>query len=186
MLAVGSVNSPQCRRVVGAPGGFWFGPSSTPLICPVCGRLPQCRVEWCTIVASESEDQSSALHAVHGGPGVEHEQASFFLDGLDGCMVVFAVGEIDIATSDRFREVMLQAVESSRRVIVDLSGVTFLDSTGLGVLLGAQKRVATTHHSLCLVGPTRLVAKVLSITRVDETIPVHPNLDAAYRATNDG
>jgi anti-sigma B factor antagonist len=137
-------------------------------------------------VTSGSQEQGPAHYAVHGGAGADQEQASFFLEGLDGCMVVFAVGEIDIATSDGLREAMHAAVESSRHIIVDLSAVTFLDSTGLGVLLGTRKQIASTHQSMCLVGPTRLVAKVLSITRVDQTIPVHPNLDTAFRATNEG
>jgi anti-sigma B factor antagonist len=137
-------------------------------------------------VSIESEDLGPARHSVPAVPGVDQEQASFCLEGVDGCTVVFAAGEIDIATSDALREAMLAAVESSRHVVVDLSAVTFLDSTSLGVLLGAQKRIASTQQSMCLVGPTRLVAKVLSITRVDQTIPVHPNLDTAFRATNEG
>jgi anti-anti-sigma factor len=63
------------------------------------------------------------------------EQASFFLEGMDGCMVVFAVGEIDLVTSPMLLEVMVEAVDSRRHVVVDLSAVSFLDSTGLGVLL---------------------------------------------------
>jgi anti-sigma B factor antagonist len=124
--------------------------------------------------------------AMHGGPGVEHEQASFFLEGMDGCMVVFAVGEIDLATSPILREALVEAVESRRHLIVDLSAVTFLDSTGLGVLIRTQKRIATTRKSMSLVGPNGLVAKVLRITRVDEAIPVHPDIDTAVRATSAG
>jgi anti-sigma B factor antagonist len=134
-------------------------------------------------VARESEEQPGpAQYAVHDGPRVEHEQASCFLEEVDGCTVVIAAGEIDLATSPALREVMITAVESSRHLIVDLSAVTFLDSTGLGVLLDTHKNIATTHRSMRLVGPTRSVAKVLSITRIDETIPVHPNLDTAFTA----
>ena len=101
-------------------------------------------------------------------------------------MVVFAVGEIDLATSRIFREALVEAVESRRHLIVDLSAVSFLDSTGLGVLVHTQKRIATTHKSMSLVGPTGMVAKVLRITRIDEAIPVHPNLDTAVSATSAG
>jgi anti-sigma B factor antagonist len=124
--------------------------------------------------------------AVHGVPGVEHEQASFFLEGMDGSMVVFAVGEIDLATSPTMREVLGEAVESRRHLIVDLSAVSFLDSTGLGVLIRAQKQISATHKSMSLVGPTGMVAKVLRLTRIDEAIPVHPNLDTALGATSAG
>jgi anti-sigma B factor antagonist len=122
-------------------------------------------------------------YAVQGVSG--DEQASFFLEGMDGCMVVFAVGEIDLATSATLREVMLEALESGRHLVVDLSAVTFLDSTGLGVLIHTQKRIAATHKSMSLVGPTGMIAKVLRITRIDEAIPVHPNLDKALGATSE-
>jgi anti-sigma B factor antagonist len=145
----------------------------------------QPRMEGWIIVAFESEEQGPAQYAVYGDPGVEHEQASFFLEGMDGCTVVTAAGEIDICTSPRLREAMTAAVETDRLILVDLSAVTFLDSTGIGVLLGIQKKIATSHQSIHLVGPNRLVAKVLRITRIDETIPVHANLDAAFSATHD-
>jgi anti-sigma B factor antagonist len=99
---------------------------------------------------------------------------------------VFAVGEIDLAASPVMREVMAEAVESGRHLIVDLSAVSFLDSTGLSVLLGTQKTMATTHRSMSLAEPSVFVAKVLRITRVDDAIPVHPNLDTALSATRAG
>jgi anti-sigma B factor antagonist len=137
-------------------------------------------------VASDLEQQGPHQFAVHGVPGVESEQACFFLEGMDGCMVVFAVGEIDLATSPTLREVMVEAAESCRHLIVDLSAVSFLDSTGLGVLVGTQQRIAATHKAMSLVGPTDFVARVLRITRVDEVIPVHPDLDSALSATSAG
>ena len=137
-------------------------------------------------MARGPEERGPHQLAVHGGPGVEHEQASFFREGMDGCMVVFAVGEIDLATSPTMREALIEAVESRRHLIVDLSAVTFLDSTGLSVLIRTQKRIETTHKTMSLVGPTGMVARVLRITRLDEAIPVHPNLDTALRATSAG
>jgi anti-sigma B factor antagonist len=132
------------------------------------------------------EQHGQHQYAVHGGPGFGHEQASFLLEGMDGCMVVFAVGEIDMVTAPTLREALVQAVESRRHLVVDLSAVSFLDSTGLGVLIHAQKRIAATHKSMSLAGPTGMVAKVLRITRVDEAIPVHPSLDTALSATSAG
>jgi anti-sigma B factor antagonist len=137
-------------------------------------------------VARGPEEHGPQQLAVHGGAGVEHEQASFFLEGMDGCMVVFAVGEIDLATSPLLGEVLGEVLESRRHLIVDLSAVRFMDSTGLGVLIRTQKQIAAAHKSMSLVGPCGLVAKVLRITRIDEAIPVHPNLDTALSATSAG
>jgi anti-sigma B factor antagonist len=136
------------------------------------------------IVVSGPGEHGPHQYAVEGVSGVE--QASFLLEGMDGCTVVFAVGEIDLAASSIMREVMDEAVESGRHLIVDLSAVSFLDSTGLGVLLGTHKTIAATHKLMSLAGPSGFVAKVLRITRVDDAIPVHRDLDSALSATGAG
>jgi anti-sigma B factor antagonist len=136
------------------------------------------------MVASGPGEHGPHQYAVQGVSG--DEQASFLLERVDGCSVVFAVGEIDLAASPVMRQAMAEAVESRRHLIVDLSAVRFLDSTGLGVLIRTQKTIAATHKSMSLVGPTGMVAKVLNITRIDEAIPVHPNLDTALSATRAG
>jgi anti-sigma B factor antagonist len=135
-------------------------------------------------VASGPGEHGPHQYAVQGVSG--DEQASFLLERVDGCSVVFAVGEIDLAASPVMRQAMAEAVESRRHLIVDLSAVSFLDSTGLGVLIRTQKTIAATHKSMSLVGPIGMVAKVLNITRIDEAIPVHPNLDTALGATRVG
>jgi anti-sigma B factor antagonist len=136
------------------------------------------------MVASGPGEHAPRQYVVQGASG--GEQASFFCEGMDGCTVVFAVGEIDLAVSPVMREVMTEAVESCRHVIVDLSAVSFLDSTGLSVLLGTHKTVAAARRSMSLAGPCGVVAKVLRITRIDEAIPVHPDLDTALSATHPG
>jgi anti-sigma B factor antagonist len=120
---------------------------------------------------------------LRGRHGVWDENASFLLQGLDGTTVVIAAGEIDLATCPALREALLVAAGFSSKVVVDLSAVTFLDSTGLGVLIDGFKRVPA-HGSMCLVGATGMVAKVLSITRLDEVIPIHPDVETALSASN--
>jgi anti-sigma B factor antagonist len=131
-----------------------------------------------------SDETRHAFADLRGGHRVCDENALFFLQRLDGSTVVIAAGEIDLATSPALRESLLVAAERSSKVIVDLSAVTFLDSTGLGVLMDGF-RTLSPHGSMCLVGPTGIVAKVLSLTRLDEVIPIHPDVEAAVSASND-
>ena len=102
----------------------------------------------------------------------------------EGPLTVVAVaGEIDAHTAEQLRA-QLHAVFTAgcHRLIVDLSEVTFMDSTGLGVLIGALKRVREHDGSLHVVCPRPAVLKVLQITGLLGIIPVLPDLPAARTA----
>lgn len=78
---------------------------------------------------------------------------------------VMLVGEIDISTSGRVREALI-AISSSgeNKVVVDMSNVTFMDSTGLAALVGPLKRFRSMNGEIVLRSPNRGVLKVLEIT----------------------
>lgn len=105
--------------------------------------------------------------------------ATFTLHRTSGCAVVVATGEIDLYTAPALRESLIRAGESSSRIVIDLTEVTFLDSTGLGVMLGALGRARTAERSVALVGPTDMVKRVLRITRLDQVFPTYARLDEA-------
>ena len=89
-------------------------------------------------------------------------------------------GEVDLATSPALRDHLTKLIEDSPpAVVVDLDGVQFLDSTGLGVLVGAYKRAAELGVPLSLARPRRIVANALSLVRFDTVIPVHDTLKEA-------
>ena len=94
--------------------------------------------------------------------------------------VITCSGEIDMASADALREELNEAVQSTATdVLVDLTNVTFMDSTGLGVLAKARMRAEERGCVIRLVGPIPHVAKVLHITQLDQVIPVHETLDEA-------
>jgi anti-sigma B factor antagonist len=94
---------------------------------------------------------------------------------------VLAVGgEVDVATAPRLREQLIALVNDQRyRLIVDLSGVDFIDSTGLGVLIGALKRVRGHDGDLHLVCSDPRIVRVFEITGLDQIFRIHETLDAA-------
>lgn len=94
-----------------------------------------------------------------------------------GRTIVAATGEVDVYTAPVLDEALTSAVSGgATRVVVDLSGVDFLDSTGLSVLVKALKRVRDSDGSLDVVVTAERVAKVFRITGLDQVIPVHPSL----------
>ncbi len=101
-------------------------------------------------------------------------------DEIDGVPVVSASGEIDVATAPPLRD-RLQALTTSGKstVIVDLAGVTFLDSTALGVLVGALKRCRESGGDLPLVIEEPRILKVFEITGLTGVFPIFENVREA-------
>ncbi len=96
-------------------------------------------------------------------------------------IVVSAVGEVDLATVDALRSELESAsrVWGCRRVIADLTEVDFMDSTGLGVLVGARRRMRKAEGELCLVVPRAPLLKLFRLTNLDRVFLIYPSVNAA-------
>ena len=89
-------------------------------------------------------------------------------------------GEVDMFTAPKLREKLVQTVEEGcYRIVVDLQGVSFMDSTGLGTLVGGLKRVKEHEGTLALVCTSRPVLRVLSITGLNNVFPVYDSVEQA-------
>jgi anti-sigma B factor antagonist len=94
--------------------------------------------------------------------------------------VVTVTGEIDLATQGQLRAELNELVVAGQvDLVLDLSGVTFVDSTGLGALIGTRRRVHAFHGSLTLVIPDESVMKVFTITGLEKVFTIHDTLEAA-------
>jgi anti-sigma B factor antagonist len=99
---------------------------------------------------------------------------------IAGWTVVSIYGEVDVATSPQLREQLIQLVGEGRtRLVLDLEGVDFLDSTGLGTIVSALKRARTHGGDLRLVCTEARITRLFEITGLDKAVPLHPTLDAA-------
>lgn len=93
-------------------------------------------------------------------------------------------GEIDVYTAPRLREAIVAAVDAGHsRLIIDVGRVDFLDSTGLGVLVGALKRVRADGGSLDIVCTQERILKIFQITGLDKVFGLHASIDEARSAT---
>lgn len=93
------------------------------------------------------------------------------LDGEAHRTVVYLAGEIDAASSGRLRAVLGEQVVEDRDVVIDLSGVRFIDSSGLGVLVGALRRFQGVGRRLSLRAPTSSIQRVLDMTGLATAFP---------------
>ena len=98
-----------------------------------------------------------------------------------GSLAVVSVGgEVDLDTASQLNDHALDAVrEVSPHVVLDLSGVTFMDSTGLKVMLSIQRRATLAGGSFAVACPGRPVRKILALTGLDQTFPIHDTLAEA-------
>jgi len=101
----------------------------------------------------------------------------------DGIEVIDVQGEIDIYTAPRLRELLIDLVsQGSYQLIVNLDEVGFLDSTGLGVLVGGLRRVRAHNGSLDLVCTQQPILKIFRITGLTEVFGVYETVDQAIAA----
>jgi len=105
-------------------------------------------------------------------------------ESLDAQRHLVAVrGEIDLFTAPELKQVLTEAVEQGKsQVVVDLSETTFLDSTALGVLIGAVKRLRSKEGALAIVNRDRSIAKTFEITGLDQVFTILPSRDEALDA----
>jgi anti-sigma B factor antagonist len=98
-------------------------------------------------------------------------------DERGGWTVVTARGQLDVATAPRFRQDLLEAqYGGSTRVVVDLDGVEFLDSMGLGVLVGALKRARTHDGELVIACRRERLLHLFELTGLDRVLRIVPDV----------
>ena len=101
----------------------------------------------------------------------------------DGIEVVIVEGEIDIYTAPRLRELLIDlASKNTCQLIVNLDKVGFLDSTGLGVLVGGVNRVRPHDGWLDLVCTQERILKIFKITGLTKVFGIYQTVDQAIAA----
>lgn len=102
---------------------------------------------------------------------------------VDGSVTTLAVfGEVDIQTSPRLRTRIEQTLEPDQHLIIDLTRVHFMDSTGLGVLVAGLNRAKQIDASLSLVCDRARVLKLFEMTGLKETFTIHATRSQAIAA----
>ena len=97
----------------------------------------------------------------------------------DAATLLVLRGDLDLATAPELRECLVEVIDDGVRIVVDLEAVDFLDSAGLGILVGGLKRARTHGGELELVCTSQDVLKPLEITGLDRVFTIHSGRDAA-------
>lgn len=99
-------------------------------------------------------------------------------DSRSGCAVVNITGEIDLTSSSELWDLLVELPARGRReIVVNVDGVDFIDSTGLGLLVAARKRVRLEGGNMSLLCAKRETLLVLELTGLDEVFEIGSSLD---------
>ncbi len=91
----------------------------------------------------------------------------------DGVCTMTLVGEVDVYTAPRLKEAIIELIESGCvRILVDLEGVGFIDSSGLGVLVGGLRRAKERDGAIRLVCTRENILKIFRITGLDKVFAI--------------
>jgi anti-sigma B factor antagonist len=105
----------------------------------------------------------------------------------EGAYVIGLAGELDLYTGTQFEGALLEALRrGASEVVVDLTDVSFIDSTTLGILMRARKRLLALKGRLVLVCIDENILKLLHITTLDRMFEIYATREQAMRALDGG
>jgi anti-sigma B factor antagonist len=111
---------------------------------------------------------------------MSHVPRLFPREVLDGYCVICIDGEIDVAIAGLLTVDLENAIEEcSAHLLLDLTDVTFMDSTALSALVAAHRHAVASGGSVRLVGPNRRITALLASTHLDRLLPIHDTMEGA-------
>ncbi|OEJ67153.1 STAS domain-containing protein [Magnetovibrio blakemorei] len=100
-----------------------------------------------------------------------------------GALQVVAIsGEVDLSTSPKVREALLSCIKGAHGVVVDLSAVSYIDSSGVASLVEAFQTAKTKGLGFALAEVSETPMRVLKLARLDQVFVIYPRVDEAVAA----
>ena len=93
-----------------------------------------------------------------------------------GALVIAFEGDVDLEHSPKARQVLLNGIAQGKNVLVDMSGVTYIDSSGVASLVEAFQLAKRGGSGFALVGVTPAALRVLQLARLDKVFVIHSSL----------
>jgi anti-sigma B factor antagonist len=105
----------------------------------------------------------------------------------EGIVVLVISGSMDVATVPQLRDLVVRLIdEGHHRLVLDMDGVDFIDSIGLGVIVGVVHRLRPHDGSIAVAAPSKQVRQVLQITQLVRVVALYDTTAAAVSAVRDG
>jgi anti-sigma B factor antagonist len=118
-------------------------------------------------------------HTAVGRPDIPVTELTIVEHHVGRRAVLSVTGELDISTADNLGMAIEIAATRAFEVWVDLSEMTFMDSSGVHALAGCHARLAESHRRFALICPEGPVLRVLELTGFDQILEIHATRSAA-------
>ena len=102
-----------------------------------------------------------------------------------GATVLALTGELDLGSIGALKEAVGHRLTADAHVVLDLAGLTFCDSTGLGAFVALHRQARSTGARFGLAAPRRRIADLFTLSGIDQVISVYDSVDAALSAPRD-
>jgi anti-sigma B factor antagonist len=99
-----------------------------------------------------------------------------------GCVVIALSGEIDLDNAGEVRSEILDSLDGKKDVLVDMAGVTYIDSSGIASLVEGLQKARKQKCQLALVSVSQRAQRVLELARLDKVFVIHADVAAAIAA----
>ncbi len=101
----------------------------------------------------------------------------------EGVVVIVPEGELDVTNSTAFRnKVVEEFIENGKvNIVIDMSGVGYMDSSALGTVISLYKNCRMNGGSLAIAGLMDTVRRLFSITALDKVVPIYPTVEDAIK-----
>ena len=107
---------------------------------------------------------------------------SYEVKNVNGAAIVALTGDVDLQTSPAVRQQLLESLEQYKRIVVDLSAVNYIDSSGVASLVEAFQVSRKKGTVFALASVSSAAMRVLSLARLDKVFSIHPSVEAALAA----
>ncbi|MBA4029183.1 MAG: anti-sigma factor antagonist [Planctomyces sp.] len=123
----------------------------------------------------------SSSHGTPGGQGAPARGLRIASEARDAFIVLSPEGDIDLMGSPALRTEITKAQQTGKDLVIDLSKVPYMDSSGLATLVGAMQAARRTRKQITLCGLTDRVRSIFSIARLENVFRIVPTLDDATK-----
>lgn len=101
-----------------------------------------------------------------------------------GFAIIELSGEVDLSCSPEARKEILACLKANKNLLIDLSAVTYIDSSGVASLVEGYQTARGQNQKFGLVGVSKAVLNVLQLARLDKVFPIYDNAAACISANN--